>query len=97
MLLLGIGWNFAFTGGTSLLTEAYTPAERAKTQGAMNFITYGFVALLSLSSGALVHYFGWTWVNLSAIPLLLTAGAATLWFSASQRVAVAQQPTTPAG
>lgn len=91
MLLLGVGWNFAFTGGTSLLTEAYAPAEWAKTQGAMNFLMYGFVAILSLSSGALVHYFGWAWVNLSAIPLLLVAGVATLWFAASQRVVVAQQ------
>lgn len=92
MLLLGVGWNFAFTGGTSLLTEAYTPAERAKTQGAMNFITYGFVAVLALSSGALVHYFGWAWVNLSAIPLLLAAGGATLWFAAAQRATATRQP-----
>ena len=84
MLLLGVGWNFAFTGGTSMLTTSYTPAERNKTQGAMSFINYGFVAVVSLSSGALLHYFGWEWVNLSSIPLLAIAVVATSWFVLSR-------------
>lgn len=84
MLLLGVGWNFAFTGGTSLLTTAYTPAERNKTQGAMSFINYAFVAVVSLSSGALLHFFGWEWVNFSSIPLLAIAAVATLWFALSR-------------
>ena len=84
MLLLGVGWNFAFTGGTSLLTAAYNPAERAKTQGAMSFINYAFVAVVSLFSGALLHYFGWEWVNLSSIPLLAIAVLATAWFALSR-------------
>jgi len=81
MLLLGVGWNFAFTGGTSLMTTAYTPSERAKTQGAMNFMIYGFVGALSLSSGAVVHYFGWTWIGISALPLLAVAMVTTLWYA----------------
>ena len=84
MLLLGVGWNFAFTGGTSLLTTAHNPAERAKTQGAMSVINYAFVAVVSLSSGALLHFFGWEWVNLSSIPLLAIAAVATLWFALSR-------------
>ncbi len=84
MLLLGVGWNFAFTGGTSLLTSSYNPAERAKTQGAMSFINYAFVAVVSLSSGALLHFFGWEWVNLSSIPLLAIAAVATSWFAFSR-------------
>jgi predicted MFS family arabinose efflux permease len=82
MMLLGLGWNFTFTAATTLTTRAYTPAERDHTQGATNFIIYAFVALLSLSSGALVHYVGWMWVNLGALPLLLVAGLATLWYAA---------------
>jgi MFS family permease len=86
MLLLGVGWNFAFTGGTSLMTSAYrNVAERGKTQGAMNFIIYGFVACVSLSSGAFVHYLGWQWVNILALPLLAAAVAATLWYAAVTR------------
>ena len=89
MLLLGVGWNFAFTGGTSLLTTAHNPAERAKTQGAMSVINYAFVAVVSLSSGALLHFFGWEWVNLSSIPLLVVAALAILWFALSRGSAVA--------
>lgn len=91
MLLLGVGWNFAFTGGTSLLAEAYTTAERAKTQGAMNFVIYGFVAVLSLCSGALVHYLGWIWVNVGALPFLAIALAVTLWYAAGRRAVSATE------
>ena len=96
MLLLGVGWNFAFTGGTSLLTTSYNPAERAKTQGAMSFINYAFVAVVSLSSGALLHFFGWEWVNLSSIPLLAIAAVATLWFALSRPPAVPPAAPAPA-
>ncbi len=89
MLFLGVGWNFAFTGGTSLLTLAYSPTERAKTQGAMSFVNYGFVAVVSLSSGVLLHYVGWSGVNLGSIPLLAVAGGAALWFAAARRKAAA--------
>lgn len=84
MFLLGIGWNFAFTAGTSLMTTAYTVSERAKTQGAMNFLIYGFVSVLSLSSGALVHFFGWDIVNIGAIPFLILAVGTTLWYAINQ-------------
>ncbi len=85
MFLLGIGWNFTFTAATSLMTTAYTPAERAKTQGMMNQIIYTVVACGALSSGAFIHFFGWDWVNIGAIPLLLIAVAVTLWYVASQK------------
>ncbi len=85
MLLLGVGWNFAFTASTSLMTTADTISERAKTQGAMNFLICGFVPVLSLSSGALVHFFGWDIVNLGAIPFLIVAVGATLWYVVYQK------------
>ena len=83
MFLLGVGWNFTFTAATSLMTTAYTPAERAKTQGMMNQIIYTVVACGSLSSGAFIHFFGWNWVNIGAIPLLLIAATVTLWYAAN--------------
>jgi predicted MFS family arabinose efflux permease len=79
MALLGLGWNFAFTASTNLLTQSHTPAERAKTQAATNFIIFSVVAVCAISSGALMHAFGWTWVNLGALPLLLLSLAAALW------------------
>lgn len=82
MALLGLGWNFAFTASTNLLTEAHTAAERAKTQAATNFIIFTVVAIGAVSSGGLMHAFGWTWVNLGALPLLIISLIAALWLSA---------------
>jgi predicted MFS family arabinose efflux permease len=86
MTLLGVGWNFTFTGGTTLLTGVCTPAERAKTQGAANMLIYAVVALASLSSGSLIYYFGWPWVNVGALPLIAVALAAILWHARLQRL-----------
>jgi MFS family permease len=85
MLLLGVGWNFTFTAATSLMTTAYTPVERAKTQGMMNQIIYLCVMVGALSSGAFVHYFGWNWVNIGAAPLLLVAAGVTMWYATRMR------------
>ena len=51
---VGVGWNFMYTGGTTLLTEAYAPAEKARTQGANDFIVFATMGVSSFSSGALV-------------------------------------------
>jgi MFS family permease len=68
LVLLGIGWNFLFIGSTSLVTGAYTQAERAKTQAANDFLIFGMVALSSFSSGVLLAGFGWGAVNLVILP-----------------------------
>jgi dipeptide/tripeptide permease len=86
MALLGVGWNFAFTGGSTLLTQVHTPSERAKTQGASNFIIFGVVAIGSLSSGALHHFFGWRWVNMGALPLIVLAALTVIWFALARRL-----------
>ena len=79
MVLLGLGWNFTYTAATSLMTTAYTPPERNKTQGMMNQIIYTVVAIGSLSSGAFIHFLGWNWVNVGATPMLLLAVIVTIW------------------
>jgi MFS family permease len=87
MALLGIGWNFAFTGGTSLLNEAHSPAERAKVQGAVNFIIYGVAAVSALSAGPLLHFFSWEMVNLAALPMIAVSLLVTLYYAYRQRTA----------
>jgi MFS family permease len=71
LVLLGIGWNFMYTAGTALLTETYTPAEKAKTQGANDAIVFTVMLVSSFSSGALVSAAGWERMNLGALPLLV--------------------------
>jgi MFS family permease len=87
MFLLGVGWNFMYVGGSALLTECYTPAERAKTQAANDFLVFATMAVSSLSSGLLLHQSGWHAVNYGSIPFLLLATGATLWLVWQRRAA----------
>jgi MFS family permease len=89
LVLLGVGWNFLFVGSTTLLTECYTPAEKAKTQAINDFLVFGAVALCSFSSGALQHGFGWQAVNLGVVAPLLVAVTATLWLKRRRATATA--------
>ncbi len=79
LFLLGVGWNFLFIGGTTLLTEAYEPAERARTQAANEFLVFGTRALATLAAGTVQTGLGWATVNIVAFPALLIAGLATVW------------------
>lgn len=74
LFLLGVGWNFLFTGATTLATQAYTPQERDKAQGAINFAVFLVMAVSSFSSGALVTTQGWYWLNVgSLVPAAIVA------------------------
>ena len=79
LLLLGVGWNFLYIGGTTLLTETYAPAERAKVQGSNDFIVFGLQGVSSLASGAVLVRDGWTALNLLVLPMVLVATFAALW------------------
>ena len=76
LVMVGVGWNFLFIGGSTLLTTVHTPAERAKTQGLNDFVVFGSVAIASLSSGQLLHHVGWTAINLVALPVIAVAAIA---------------------
>ena len=91
LVLVGVGWNFMYTGGTTLLTESYRPSEKARTQGANDFIVFSTMAISSFSSGALVSSAGWEIMNWSALPVLLCVGAAVLWYS-RRRTRVTARP-----
>ncbi len=71
LVLLGIGWNFLFVGGTVLLTHSYQPAERFKTQAANDFSIFSIQALASLSAGTVLFASNWDTLNTLTIPLLL--------------------------
>ena len=79
LFMIGLGWNFMYVGGSALLTECYTPAERAKTQAAHDFLVFSTMAISSMSSGILLNKSGWHAVNYGAAPFLLLATAATVW------------------
>ncbi len=85
LVLLGVGWNFTYIGGTTLLTEAYLPAEKAKAQGANEIVIFAVQGLSALSSGVLVNAKGWAMLNYVALPLIAIAGLALAWLHFSIR------------
>jgi len=87
LFMLGIGWNFLFTGSTTLSLSAYSAQEKDRAQGALNFCVFATLAVTSLASGVLVTTQGWQLLNLgSLVPVLLT-GAAMLWLLRVRRAA----------
>jgi len=85
LLLLGVGWNFLFVGGTMLLTETYVAAERFKVQALNDFTVFTAVTIASLSAGALHIHLGWEAVNLGVLPLLALVLLGIAWLSAVDR------------
>lgn len=87
LTLLGVGWNFLFVGATTLLTECYTLAERAKAQAANEFMIFGVAGVATFLSGSLYHHFGWDALNLLAVVPVVAVLAATLWLARRRRIA----------
>ena len=86
LFLLGVGWNFLFTGSTTLSLQTYTPEEKDRAQGALNFFVFATLALSSFASGVLVTTRGWELLNLgSLVPVALT-GAALGWLGLQRKL-----------
>jgi MFS family permease len=79
LALLGVGWNFMFVGGTTMLTTAYDPTERVRVQGLHDFIVFASVACTAVSSGAVHMKAGWEVLNLTLVPPVLIALAVVGW------------------
>lgn len=71
LFLLGVGWNFMYTGATALLTTTYRPSEKNKVQGFMDMCVFGVMITSSASSGALLYVNGWSVLNLLSLPFVL--------------------------
>ena len=85
LFLLGVGWNFLFTGATTLSLQAWRPQEKDRAQAAINFAVFAVMALSSFASGALVTSQGWQWLNAgSLVPVALT-GLALVWLARVRR------------
>lgn len=85
LVLVGIGWNFMFVGGTALLTECHRPEERARIQALNDFLVFGTVSAASFTSGALQHAHGWMVVNLGVVTPILAVFAAAAWLLIHRR------------
>lgn len=89
LFALGVGWNFMFIGGTTLLTKTYRPEEKNRVQGANDFLVFLTMAISSFSSGALVTTRGWEMLNLGALPFLVVITLALVWLATRRRMLAA--------
>jgi MFS family permease len=80
MVLLGIGWNFLFVGGTTLLTTSYRAEERFKVQALNDFLVFGLQAIGSLGAGVLLALYGWNSIMWLCLPWLIVIPP-LLWFA----------------
>ena len=91
LTLLGVGWNFLFTGGTTLLTTTYRSSEKARAQGFNDFVVYSVISFTAVGSGGFHAWFGWEAINVGVIPFLVLAAVLVIWLRMRQRAA----PATP--
>ena len=85
LVLLGLGWNFLFVGGSVLLTETYRPSEMNKVQGINDFLVSSTVAATALSSGVVFAAFGWESLIAIVTGPLLVVLLSILWAGQSAR------------
>jgi predicted MFS family arabinose efflux permease len=79
LVVLGVGWNFLYIGGTTLLTETYRPSEKNNVQGFNDALVFATMALSSSASGVLVNTAGWLKLNVVAVPFVVVALSAACW------------------
>ena len=94
LILLGLGWNFLFVGGTSLLPNAYQEEEKYRVQSLNDFMIFGFQAFAALSAGWFVVNFGWAVSLLSVLPLLVLQLLLLLWWMQREKNQKSKRRTT---
>ncbi len=90
-MCIGIGWNFLFVSGTTLLMETYRPEEKSKAQGVNDFLVFGSVAVFAFTAGYIQVSFGWVTVNFFVLPWVFGVTAAVLWLKRLRRAQAVPQ------
>ena len=85
LFALGVGWNFLYTGGSTLLTQSYRPEEKNRAQGMMDTCVFWTMAVSSFSSGALITTQGWTWLNVGSLLPITLVLSAVVWLGLHKR------------
>ena len=81
LIALGLGWNFCFIGGSSLLTQVHSDSEKGRVQGLNEFLVFGMSAVASFAAGIILDAYGWNLVNQAGFVMLVVAALVTLWWA----------------
>ena len=79
LFIIGVGWNFLFTGATTLLTETYSEAEKSRAQGFNDLALFSGVAFAALLSGTMHFYLGWAMLNATMLVPPVVATVLIFW------------------
>ena len=85
LFALGVGWNFLYTGGSTLLTRSYRPEEKNRAQGMMDTCVFWTMAISSFASGAVITTQGWTWLNVGSLLPITLVLSAVVWLGVFHR------------
>lgn len=91
LVLLGVGWNFLYIGGTTLLTSAYAPAEKARAQAINDMTIFAVGLACSFSAGGMLEALGWQRLNLVLLPWLVLAALSIGWHGLRQQTRLQQE------
>ena len=91
LVLLGVGWNFMYIGGTTLLTSTYSPAEKARAQAINDMTIFAIGLACSFSAGGLLEAMGWQRMNLAMLPWLVLAALSLGWLGLKQQARLRQE------
>jgi predicted MFS family arabinose efflux permease len=86
LVLLGIGWNFAFIGATTMVTQCHRPEESKKVQAFNDFLIFGAMTVSSVSSGTVLATLGWAAINELVFPFIVAAALLLGWISLKDRL-----------
>jgi MFS family permease len=86
LILLGLGWNLAFVGATTMVCDCHRPEERNKVQAFNDFLIFGSMAIGSFISGSMLAHFGWYLVNIVMFPVVGIAAVMLAWQALRERV-----------
>ncbi len=89
LFLLGVGWNFLFTGSTTLSLQTYTAEEKDRAQRALNFFVFAITAVSSFASGVLVTTQGWQLLNIGSLLPVAATALALVWLARQPKLAQA--------
>lgn len=85
LVLLGLGWNLAFIGATTMVTQCHRPEEGTKVQSFNDFLIFGAMAVSSFSSGQILAYLGWETINVVIFPAVLVTAVLLIWLAVRKR------------
>jgi len=85
LILMGIGWNFLYVGGTSLLATTYTTEEKGVAQATNDMSVFIFSLLCSLGAGPLLNAYGWKTMHLLLVPWVLFIIVPLLWLAVRKK------------